>query len=98
MRFSPGLLLSVSTFGPRTRITLLHGEGWRETAFESMAARQWSEVYPPIEAAVRGDAALPGESEPPLPLPTLVSEQAQLLEGRRKGDGVRALTAALNRA
>ena len=70
MRFSPGLLLSVSTVGPRTRITLLHGEGWREAAFESMAARQWSEVYPPIEAAVQGDAALPGESEPPLPLPS----------------------------
>lgn len=67
-----GLLLApppLSTVGPRTRITLLHGDGWREAAFESMAARQWSAIEPPIEAAVRGDATLPGESEPPLPLP-----------------------------
>ena len=68
-----GLLLApppLSTVGPRTRITLLHGDGWREAAFESMAARQWMAIESPIKAAVRGDAALPGESEPPLPLPS----------------------------
>ena len=53
---------------PRPRLTLqLHDDGWREAAFESMESRQWSLLEPVIAAAVRGDAALPGDMPPTTP-------------------------------
>ena len=60
------LLLVGSAARPRAGWPSCGGTAdWRDAAFESMAARDWAPVDAALRAAVRGDAALPGDGGRP---------------------------------